>query len=145
LQPGERFAAEQPPDSPPDRYCFDPHDPTPSVGGAGRFVIQGRGAQDNRTLEARTDVLTYTSDPLERDIEIIGPVSAELFVRSSLEHFVRLCDVAPSGRSINVCDGLQRLFPNRPITDAGGATDMLPAVASQVGLQLSAIKFPITH
>jgi putative CocE/NonD family hydrolase len=123
LQPGQRFATEQPPASSPARYQFDPRDPTPSVGGAGRFVIQGRGPQDNRTLEARRDVLTYTSDPLDHDLEIIGPVSAELFIQSSLEHtdfFVRLCDVAPSGKSMNVCDGLQRLFPNRPIADVDG-------------------------
>ncbi len=127
LQPGLGFAATLPPDSPPDRYRFDPHDPTPSVGGAGRFVIQGRGAQDNRAVEARPDVLTYTSDPLERDIEIIGPVSAELFVRSSLEHadfFVRLCDVAPSGKSMNVCDGLQRVFPARPAADNDGCRNV---------------------
>jgi putative CocE/NonD family hydrolase len=94
LQERQGFATMLPRDSSPDTYRFDPRDPTPSVGGAGRFVIQGRGAQDNRALEARQDVLIYTSEPLERDIEIIGPVSAELFVRSSLEHtdfFVRLC------------------------------------------------------
>jgi putative CocE/NonD family hydrolase len=128
LQPGQGFAAVLPPDSAPDGYRFDPHDPTPGVGWAGRFAIQGRGAQDNRAVEARRDVLTYTSDPLERDTEIIGPVSAELFVRSSLEHtdfFVRLCDVAPSGKSLNVCDGLQRLFPGRPIAEADGCRNVI--------------------
>jgi len=53
---------------------------------------------------------------LERDMEAIGPVQAELFVQSSLEHtdfFVRLCDVDPSGKSINICDGLMRLVPSR--------------------------------
>jgi putative CocE/NonD family hydrolase len=49
-----------------------------------------------------------------RDVEIMGPVSAELHVRSSLRYtdfFVRLCDVEPSGKSINICDGLARLGP----------------------------------
>jgi putative CocE/NonD family hydrolase len=60
---------------------------------------------------------------LERDLEVIGPVSAELFVRSSLEHtdfFVRLCDVEPSGKSLNVCDGLQRLAPGRSVPQSDG-------------------------
>jgi putative CocE/NonD family hydrolase len=73
-------------------------------------------------------MVSYTSDPLERDTEIIGPLSAELFVRSSLEHadfFVRLCDVEPSGKSINVSDGLQRVFPARPAADKDGCRKVI--------------------
>ncbi len=72
------------------------------------------GPKDNRSLEARADVLVYTSAVLEQDMEVIGPVTAELFVRSSLEHtdfFARLCVVETSGRSINLCDGILRLTP----------------------------------
>ena len=56
---------------------------------------------------------TFWSIParsLDHDIEVIGEVRAELFVQSSLEHtdfFVRLCDVDPKGKSINVSDGLR--------------------------------------
>jgi putative CocE/NonD family hydrolase len=74
-------------------------------------------------LEARPDVLTFSGPPLQEDMEVIGPVSAELFVRSSLEHtdfFVRLCDVHPDSKSLNVCDGLLRLFPDQPATDVEG-------------------------
>ncbi len=94
--------------SPPDRYRYDPADPTPSVGGIG--MLTG-GAADNRDLEARPDVLVYTSDPLGDPLVIIGPVDADLWVGSTLDHtdyFVRLCDVWPDGRSMNVCDGLRR-------------------------------------
>ncbi|MGB8455330.1 MAG: CocE/NonD family hydrolase [Anaerocolumna sp.] len=79
--------------------------------------------EDNRSLEARSDVLTYTGNALEYDVEIIGPVTAELYVRSSLEHtdfFIRVCDVEPSGKSLNVCDGLLRLAPNRPDPELDG-------------------------
>jgi putative CocE/NonD family hydrolase len=95
--------------SPPDRYRYDPADPTPSVGGS---LLARGGPRDNRTLERRGDVLVFTSARLVRDLEIAGPVSARLHVRSTLEHtdfFVRLCDVGPSGRSRNICDGLVRL------------------------------------
>ena len=73
------------------------------------------GAKDNRQLEARADVLVYTSAVLEHDMEVIGPVTAELYVRSSLQHtdfFARLCAVEPSGKSINLCDGIIRLTPD---------------------------------
>jgi putative CocE/NonD family hydrolase len=78
---------------------------------------------DNRQLEARSDVLTYTAAPLEDDLDVIGPVRAELFVRSSLEHtdfFARLCDVDAQGKSLNVCDALLRVVPGQqPITADG--------------------------
>jgi len=106
LQPGGGLAAEAPGESEPDRYRYDPADPTPSVGGT---PLQGKGRVDNAELEARPDVLTYTTPVLEQDVEVIGEVSAEIWFRSSLPHadvFVRLCDVDEHGRSHNVCDGL---------------------------------------
>jgi hypothetical protein len=108
-------------DAPPDGYRYDPANPTPAVGG----IVLGAhgGPRDNRRLEARPDVLVYTGAPLSADLEVIGPVAAELYVRSSLEHtdfFARLCDVAPNGRSVNVCDGLLRLWPGRCAPAADG-------------------------
>ena len=67
---------------------------------------------DNAALEARSDVLTYTSEPWTRARDIIGTVAAELYVSSSAasaDFFVRLCDVDATGVSKNICDGLQRL------------------------------------
>jgi putative CocE/NonD family hydrolase len=112
LHAGGRLAPI-PPAAPsePDRYRYDPADPTPSIGGIG--MLTG-GAADNRPLEARSDVLVYTSDELGEPLELIGPVEAQLHVGSSLDHtdfFVRVCDVSPDGRSVNVCDGLQRFDP----------------------------------
>ena len=101
-----------PPASEPDRFRYDPADPTPAVGGTSLSSNSGR--RDNRALEARADVLTYTTTPLEEDLEVIGPVFAELHVSSSTEQFdvfVRLCDVEPSDRSMNVCDGILRCGP----------------------------------
>ena len=115
LQPNRGLAPAPPAASPPDHYRYDPANPTPSVGGA--LLGDDSGPKDNRALEARRDVVTYTSPPLERFVEVIGPVSAELFVQSSVPHtdfFVRLCDVDPSGRSVNLCDGILRLEPGRP-------------------------------
>ncbi|NDU77122.1 CocE/NonD family hydrolase, partial [Actinomadura sp. DSM 109109] len=67
---------------------------------------------DNRPLERRPDVLVFTSPPLTADLDVTGPVGADLFVRSDREHtdfVVRLCDVSPDGTSRNVCEGGLRL------------------------------------
>ncbi len=99
-------------DSLPDRYRYDPADPTPSVGGP--LLNPTAGPRDNRALESRADVLTYTTEPLLNDVDVIGPARFELYFRSSLAYtdfFARLCDVYPDGRSINICDGLTRVEP----------------------------------
>jgi putative CocE/NonD family hydrolase len=115
LQEDERLSLEKPDaDSPPDHYRYDPADPTPAVGGS--LLMPPAGPADNRALEARPDVLCYTTSPLANDLDVIGSVRLELYVRSSLAHtdfFGRLCDVYPDGRSINVCDGLFRVEPGK--------------------------------
>lgn len=96
--------------SAPDRYRYDPADPTPAVGGV--RLVKDTGRVENSALESRPDVLTYTTPVLTEDVEVIGEVSAEIWFRSSLPYadvFVRLCDVGPDGRSLNVCDGLVSL------------------------------------
>ncbi len=121
LQPGNALAPQPPLASQPDHYRYDPAYPTPAVGGSS--LSQNAGPQDNRALEARKDVLVYTSPVLAQDTEVIGPLRAELFVQSSLEHtdfFVRLCDVDPKGKSINVSDGLLRLRSGQPAVGDGG-------------------------
>jgi putative CocE/NonD family hydrolase len=113
---------ELPTEFEPDHYRYDPSDPTPSVGGF-RSMGQGRPVEDNRSPEARSDSLTYTGDAFDRDTEVIGPVSAELYVRSGLENtdfVVRVCDVDPSGKSLNVCDGLLRRALDRPEPEPDG-------------------------
>jgi uncharacterized protein len=123
LQPNGALATATPPAAEPDRYRYDPADPTPAVGGNSLGAAKRMGAKDNRALEARDDVLVYSSDVLERDVEVIGPVTADLYVRSSLDHtdfFVRLCVVERSGKSVNLCDGILRLTPNNCPPESDG-------------------------
>ncbi len=90
-------------------------DPTPSV--AGTAVGLAAGPADNRRLEARPDVLTFTDDPQPADLEVIGPVRARLYVQASVPYIdlhARLCDVTPRGRSINISDGIVRLTDAAP-------------------------------
>ncbi|WP_432002007.1 CocE/NonD family hydrolase [Streptomyces sioyaensis] len=91
-------------------FRYDPADPTPSVGGP--LLSPKAGSRDNTALEARDDVLTFTTAPLTEPLDVLGPVRAELRVTTDTGHadvFARLCDVDDRGRSVNVCDGLRRL------------------------------------
>jgi putative CocE/NonD family hydrolase len=96
--------------SEPDRYRYDPRNPTPAVGGA-MFAFTGAGPVDQKPLETRKDLLVYTSEPLFNDVTAMGQVRVTLYARSSLvntDFFVRLSDVDPNGISTNICDGLVR-------------------------------------
>jgi putative CocE/NonD family hydrolase len=81
------------------------------------------GPQDNRPLEARPDVVTFTSDPLGQDVMTIGSVHAEIYLSSDVSHldiYLRLCDVAPTGVSTNMCEVLRRLTPAEIDRDVNG-------------------------
>jgi putative CocE/NonD family hydrolase len=95
-------------------YTYDPADPTPSVGGP--VMLTSKPVRDNRELEAREDVLTFTSAPLGETVEAIGPVRVELYARASVPYFdlfARVCEVDQDGVSLNVCDALASVAPER--------------------------------
>jgi len=109
----------------PDWFIYDPADPTPSAGGP---VLQPPGKQvDNAPIEARSDVLTYTSAPATADQDLVGPVSARIFVRTEADYadvFVRLCDVDEKAVSRNIVDGIRRLSPDTvPAADVQAGPD----------------------
>ncbi|NRQ31188.1 CocE/NonD family hydrolase [Nonomuraea sp. NN258] len=118
LQHGFGLGREGPRPAGPDRFRYHPAHPTPVIGGP--VLLADSRPRDQRRLEARRDVLVYSSPALDADVELIGPVTAELFVRSSTPYVdvvVRLCDVHPGGRSLNLSEGVRRLGP-----DDGAAT-----------------------
>lgn len=103
------------------KFDYDPSQPTPSLHGP---TIEGKsGSGDMGRLERRSDVLIFTSEPLASRTDVIGPVSAEVYLRSNTQHtdlYLSLCDVNPAGVSKNVCDGYQRLRPESPPVLADG-------------------------
>jgi len=106
---------------PPSTFSYDPTDPTPSVGLAAFDATRAMPC-DNRELEARSDVITFTGDVLDEPLELFGPVSATLWVTSSAESadfFVRLTDVHPDGASHNVIDALQRVQHDQRLHSGG--------------------------
>jgi putative CocE/NonD family hydrolase len=112
LREGLLLSREAPGDEKPESFDYDPARPVPTVGGALLMTPEYRpGPWDQRGVEARPDVLTYTTEPLERDLEVTGPVRVELWAAStapSTDFVARLCDVYPDGRSINLTDGIVR-------------------------------------
>ena len=86
-------------------FRYDPEDPTPAVGG--HHMSPGAGSRDNRKLEERADVVTFTSDPLPGDLEVFGSPRVRLDLRpvdAARGVFVRICDVDPKGRSWNISE-----------------------------------------
>lgn len=121
LHPGGGLGKDGPRTSEPDAYRFEPARPTPALGGP--TLLGSSKPVDQRPIERRDDVLVFTSPVLETGFEAIGPVTADLFVRSSRQHtdfIVRLCDVAPDGTSLNLCEGGRRLLPGNYPADADG-------------------------
>jgi putative CocE/NonD family hydrolase len=107
----------------PRTYSYDPANPSPAIGGAA-LNPRMSGPRNQRARETRPDVLTYTSASLARDLTVIGPLSAVLHLKSDTEQFdvfVRLCDVAPNGRSTNLSDGLLRVRPENSVRGVDGA------------------------
>ncbi|MDQ6772784.1 MAG: CocE/NonD family hydrolase [Candidatus Dormibacteraeota bacterium] len=100
-------------DEEPDRFTYDPADPVLTRGGALLMTPEFRpGPMDQGAVEARGDVLVYTTEPLARDLEVTGPVTARLCAATSApstDWVVRLCDVWPDGRSFNLTDGILRV------------------------------------
>ncbi len=110
--PGGRLDDDAPAAVSETTFTYDPMDPTPSVGG--RVLAGSAGQRDNRELEARDDVRTFTTAVLRKPLEVQGGVRVRLVVESDNPYadlFLRLCDVEPNGRSINVTDRLVRLDP----------------------------------
>ncbi len=92
-------------------YTYDPNDPVPTLGGNTLYLASG--PTDQRRADAKS--LTFTSEPLQQDLEVTGPVQAVLHAMSSAvdtDWVVRLSDVYPDGRSILIVDGiLARALP----------------------------------
>ena len=109
------LATGAPGDEPADQYRYDPEDPVPTLGGQIMATWEPHvtisGPWDRRPVERRDDVLVYTTEPLEEDVEVTGPVSLTLFASSSApdtDFTGTLVDVHPNGEAIIICEGLLR-------------------------------------
>ena len=97
----------------PDNYIYDPANPAPTIGGP--LCCDGNhlkpGPRDQRSVEAREDVLVYTTPPLAADMEVTGKITLELFAKSSAvdtDFTAKLVDVWPNGFAQNLTEGILR-------------------------------------
>jgi putative CocE/NonD family hydrolase len=99
-----------------DTFTYDPNDPTPTLGGANLYV--DAGAYDQRSIEARDDVVVYSSPPLDEPVEVTGDLHAQIWITTDVpdtDIVVRLTDVYPDGRSMLMADGIVRArYHNSP-------------------------------
>jgi len=116
------------------QYTFDPADPCRTIGG--RNLTIPAGPRDQRPIEGRGDVLTFTTVPLEAPVEVTGRVRANVFVASDARDTdlsVRLCDVYPDGRSMLITDGILRLRYRESLSEP---TLLEPGKVYQVAVDL---------
>jgi putative CocE/NonD family hydrolase len=97
----------------PDSFTYDPMNPVLSYGGnvcCTGNAIQA-GAFDQRKMEAREDVLVYTSEPFKEGTELSGPIEPTLYVSSDAkdtDFTVKIVDVYPDGTAYNLDESIQR-------------------------------------
>jgi putative CocE/NonD family hydrolase len=107
------LSRDAPGDEPPDFFIYNPFDPIASMGGHSCCLPQNApmGPVDQRPVEYRNDVLVYSSAPLDAPVFAAGFVKATLSAATSArdtDFTVKLCDVEPDGRSINLFEGVIR-------------------------------------
>ena len=107
------LSTQEPSDEVSDRFTYSPGNPAPTVGGplCCDATHLPPGPRDQRVVEARNDVLVYTTPVLADDVEVTGPVSLELFASSSAvdtDFTAKLVDVHPDGFAQNLTEGIVR-------------------------------------
>lgn len=112
LHGGGLLSTDAPEDEAPDHFTYDPASPTPTYGGALLMhPLFYPGVKDQRPIEQREDVLSFTSEPLEQDTEVTGPIVVKLWAASDApdtDFVARLIDVYPDGFAHNLTDGIIR-------------------------------------
>jgi uncharacterized protein len=108
------LTAAPPAQDAPDGFTYDPMNPVTSYGGnvccTGTAITAG--AFDQRKMEARPDILVYTSAPFKDGLEITGPIEPTLYVSSDArdtDFTVKVLDVYPDGRAYNLDESIQRM------------------------------------
>jgi len=109
---GDGTLATVPPgDAATDTFTYDPAVPVPTLGGSVCCSSVPNGPHDQRPVEARTDVLVYTTSALTEAVEVTGPITMKLFAATSgrdTDWTAKLVDVHPGGYAQNLQDGIIR-------------------------------------
>jgi uncharacterized protein len=153
------LSPEAPREETPDRFTYDPGDPVPTQGGPICCTGRPAGVQDQRSVEARHDVLVYTTPAFGQDFEVTGPIAVDLYAASSAvdtDFTAKLVDVWPNGFAQNLTEGLLRaryrnsrekpefLRPGAParLRVEIGATSNVFRAGHRLRLEISSSNFP---
>jgi hypothetical protein len=154
------LSTEVPAEEAEDLYLSDPRRPVPTVGGAILLSLGlDQGPRDQRSVEAREDVLCYSTPALEEPVEVTGPIELVLFVSSSAcdtDFTGKLVDVYPDGRAEILTDGILRAryresFTEPKLLEPGQiyelhldlwATSNLFKAGHRIRLEVSSSNFP---
>jgi len=111
---GDGFLSHQPPgEESHDAFLYNPANPVPTRGGplCCNPYFMSNGAFDQQEIERREDVLVYSTPPLERDVEVTGPITVTLWAATSAtdtDFTAKLVDVCERGCARNITDGIIR-------------------------------------
>ena len=127
-----------------DILVHDPWRPVPALGGHASFP---GGSRDRSALDCRSDILTYTSAPLDEDLHIVGEVSVELYCEADCSSFdlsAILSEVHPDGKVLNFTQGYisNKEAKNTSIKIPLQATCMKVSQGNALRLSISAACFP---
>jgi uncharacterized protein len=132
------------------RYTYHPENPIPTLGGKNLFLPAG--PFDQKAIENRKDLISFTTDPLEQDLEITGNIKAVLFFDTNQEDTsfsVRLTDVYPDGKSLIIGDGNARASHEakwengkRIVEVDIGATSLVFSKGHQIRILVSSSNYP---
>jgi uncharacterized protein len=146
---------------PADHFLYDPANPVPSIGGHSCCTpdVAPVGPYDQAKVEDRADVLVYSTAPLEKPIEVTGPIQVILYAVSSApdtDFTAKLVDVHPDGKAFNLGNGIIRAssrqsLEQRIAVDPGKIyeytiglwpTSNLFAIGHQIRIEISSSNFP---
>lgn len=144
-----------------DTFLYDPGKPVPTAGGSVCCdpKVMPWGPMDQRSVEARDDVLVYTSAPMKSDLEVTGTIRVVLNISTTVpdtDFTAKLVDVYPDGYARNLCDGILRLryregldraIPANPnevytVTVDAGVTSNVFRAGHRIRLDVSSSNFP---
>jgi uncharacterized protein len=111
------LSLSKPASQPADHFLYDPANPVPSIGGHSCCTpdVAPVGPYDQAKVEDRADVLVYSTPPLEKPIEVTGPIQVILYAASSApdtDFTAKLVDVHPDGKLAG--NAATRLLPPQP-------------------------------
>jgi hypothetical protein len=135
----------------PGTFVYDPADPVPSKGGT--ICCTGDptnkpGIFDQSAMEARRDVLVYSTEPLLDGVTIAGPVKLVLMVSSDAkdtDFSAKLIDVDAEGHAWNVVNGIQRMRYRNGIRNRAPAMQRDSVYRVEVSLKVTAHEFAAGH